>query len=404
MSPVAAQLSISHERQLGEIFVQPTPELFDNTLLEPGTRVGHYELDEHMATTDMSVVYAARNVISEEPVAVKLPRDEDSADRLREEIVMHSRFTDNLYVVTIDGTGVFQDNPFLATRRQEGGTLDDDIRTAQATTRNSAGLIKALISQIDKGLIESDTAEARTLDYSEVRDAVRSLDGENLIRNITTDTDNLDAEAVVHVVADAAGEHGHAMSPDSPLALATARELLEQEALRDPTGEAPDYDTILRRTHVLRGVALGVEALNRMGVVHADVKTRNAAKNKMGDGRLLDLGIAAQSRMTTVSSPLGSFGSIPPEGYLGFLTLQTDPFGISATAYRAYTGKLPYMVFPNDASATYRYMLDHDPIHVCELNDRVPAGLGNAVMLGLAQDPCDRARTSELRQAFELHL
>lgn len=374
------------------------PAVFNTTRLEPETRVGHYELIDHLATTGMSVVYAARSLVNEEAVALKLPFNPEGAQKLREEISIHTQFSDHPSIVTIDGCGVWHEQPFLATRLQEGGTLNDDIEAGQTS---SSGWISGVLAELEAKILQDDR-DCGT-DLEEVYNAVNALYKEGLVNIITTNTSAIDAEEVVGAVTDAAKELGHDMLPGSPVAAATAKLLLEKEAARATTAEAPDYDTVISRTAVLRGIALGVEVLNRAGVVHADVKAQNAAINRKGEGRLIDFGIAVPTRPHAESYVCGSIGNIPQEGYLGYLTAQNDAFALAVTGYRAYTGQAPFTIVPGNAEATFRHLTEDTVTPICDLNNNVPPGLGNVIMWGLAPDPVDRASTTHLRQAFELH-
>lgn len=376
-------------------FAETEPNIFDPTLLEPETQVGHYQLMDHMATTDMSVVYGAISLVTKEPVALKLPRDVEHAQDLRDEIAVHAEFSDCPSIVTIDGCGVWREQPFLATRLQERGTLKDELQSAQNTSKSTSDWLQEVIDELDHEIMCDDTMAVRDIDPQEMGDVVQALYREGLT-NLISDTNNVNAGAVVEVVADAAHELGHDMSADSPLAKATAKELLKKEATRPP-----ESDCIFRRANVLRGIANGLTVMHEAGVVHCDVKPNNAGINREGNGVLIDFGIASRVDSHYIGPVRGTFGGIPPEGYLGEITTGGDVFALAATAYIALTGHRPHPI-SDDAVQCYNLLRGHDPVSADSHNPNLSKDLSRIIMRGLSKEPSGRPTALDMRDAFVL--
>ena len=96
-------------------------------------------------------------------------------------------------------------------------------------------------------------------------------------------------------------------------------------------------------------VALAVHALNERGVIHRDLKPSNILVTPAGDPVIIDLGIAALAHddptrtRTVAGTQLGSVAFMAPEQARGErATIQSDVYGLGATAVRILTGATPH--------------------------------------------------------------
>lgn len=368
------------------------PEL---TIVKPEMRIGHYDIVEHMIDTNMSEIYHAVNIETDELVALKIPVDDASSGRLRTEIKMHARFSEHPSVVTIDGCGVWRERPFLATREQEGGVLSDDIETNQTST------LESVIEQLHKDVRSADTNAIGSFDRGEIAEIVEVLHQEGL-PNLVEDINQIDANEVVEVVAEAANEHGHSIDPESVVAKHAAIELLEKEVLRSGKEEVPDGETILRRANVVRSIAEVAIALHNANIVHRDFKPSNTGINKQGDGRVLDFGIASSHSAEKSGRLFGTSNYMSPEALQGMAIAEADNFALAVTAYTAFTNKLPWTTTPNPI-VRFHQLFDEKPADICEQSPNLPGDLGVLVMRGLSLEPSQRPSALEIKDMLAAH-
>ncbi len=374
--------------------LQTTPEQQPH-LLSPEMTIAEYKVVGHLATTQLSEVSHAINIGTGEPVALKVPLTAESAQFLSKEIAMHQR-VDHPGIVTMDGHGIWRERPILATRLQENGTLSGDLKAGEPT---GASTIASVIELFKKDIQETPTQEFEALDQPELVEVVDELFASGLPAELAEElTHDIDPEAVIEVVVEAASNIGHNMDPESLMAKETTLKMLEQtNELQD---NHPDIDAILRRISILRGVAEGVVALHKVGLVHRDIKPANIGINKEGEGVLLDLGIAAPE---SYDSPMvvGSVGeNIPPEGYEGHTLSAGDAWALGATAYRAMTGELPFDSAKKDPTQSYYNIVNRNLTAPRLVNAAVPRELSDVTVRALNRDPSTRPTVAEMHDVF----
>ncbi len=124
-----------------------------------------------------------------------------------------------------------------------------------------------------------------------------------------------------------------------------------------PLMELRDEMTLESKARLLIGVADGLHAAHREGIVHRDVKPSNILVERTEGGRLkpyvMDFGLArpVQSpEITATGVLLGTPHYMAPEqlsGKAGPLDRRTDVYGLGATMYQLFCGRVP---FPGDSS------------------------------------------------------
>lgn len=132
------------------------------------------------------------------------------------------------------------------------------------------------------------------------------------------------------------------------------------------------------------GVAEGLVAIHKCGLVHRDLKPGNVILAADGP-RLIDFGIARAVDATQhTSTVIGTPGFMSPEQARGHpVGPASDVFSLGALMVFAATGRAP---FGTGAVEAVIYRVVHEP---ADLSD-VPAPLAELVTACLAKDPADR--------------
>ena len=147
----------------------------------------------------------------------------------------------------------------------------------------------------------------------------------------------------------------------------------------------------------------GLDYAHRNGVIHRDVKPGNLLRNREGQLKLADFGIAKaaeQSEITKVGSVLGTAAYLSPEQTRGEPAgPASDLYALGVVAFQLLTGRLPF----EGASLTEIARQQESGVlpRPEELDPRVPPALGAAVLRALASNPLDRyASASDMEQAL----
>ena len=146
-------------------------------------------------------------------------------------------------------------------------------------------------------------------------------------------------------------------------------------------------DELLR---VAAGVAAGLDALHRAGLVHRDVKPANIMLDDDGGARLTDFGLAkgrAYTVLTRSGQVLGTLDYMPPEAIKGEeATPASDVYSLGCVVYECVAGKPPFA--GKGMFEIGMAHLEEEPPEPC------PAPLGWAVLQALRKDPADRPPTA----------
>src|SRR5208337_3665132 len=138
------------------------------------------------------------------------------------------------------------------------------------------------------------------------------------------------------------------------------------------------------------GLARGLAALHRAGIIHRDVKPDNVILESGGSLKLIDLGVA-RAPGWEVAPPAdipGSPGYAAPEMFEGEPGNEaTDIYALGVTMFRAFTGEFPYGNL-DAVSATRR----DRPKDITALRPDLPAWLQAVLGRAIARDPAQRYR------------
>jgi serine/threonine protein kinase len=136
--------------------------------------------------------------------------------------------------------------------------------------------------------------------------------------------------------------------------------------------------------------------LHSQSILHLDVKPGNVTMG--APPRLLDLSLArTASGAVKLDSSMGTPAYMAPEQCAhGYVSAQTDLFGLGATLYEAMSGMQPFSAGDeNDLDRTRRYpQLVEDAVPLGELIEGIPSPLERVVMACLQRDPARRPRSA----------
>lgn len=170
--------------------------------------------------------------------------------------------------------------------------------------------------------------------------------------------------------------------------------LLVMELIRGRTIERHRPKEPGRAVEVFRGIASGLASLHRMGLVHCDVKPRNAVVSIDGEVKLIDFGQTCPIGMAK-DRVQGTPDFLAPEQVrLEPLDQRTDVFGLGATMYWALTGHgLPTPMpssgdpWPRTNGSLLNWVGPPSP---AEIDDRIPLPLSDLVMSACQERRRDR--------------
>jgi serine/threonine protein kinase len=144
--------------------------------------------------------------------------------------------------------------------------------------------------------------------------------------------------------------------------------------------------------------------LHSQSILHLDVKPGNVTMG--APPRLLDLSLArTASGAMKLDGSMGTPAYMAPEQCVhGYVTPQTDLFGLGATLYEALSGMQPFTAGDDDdPQRTKRYpQLVEDAVPLRELIEGIPQQIERVVMSCLEKDP-QRRPHSAAEAAIGLH-
>ena len=150
-------------------------------------------------------------------------------------------------------------------------------------------------------------------------------------------------------------------------------------------------------------VAVALDHAHRRGVVHRDVKPDNILFDEDGNALITDFGIATarfHGRLTATGRAMGTPHYMSPEQAMGKLVDgRSDLYALGIVMYEALVGFPP---FDGADAFSVGYKHVHEkPVHLSEVDSRLPPGLVDVVMRCLVKPADERyARGDELADAL----
>ncbi len=146
------------------------------------------------------------------------------------------------------------------------------------------------------------------------------------------------------------------------------------------------YDVILQ-------IASGLHHIHGLGIVHLDLKPSNILVSDDGQAKIMDFGLAIESRQVFDRQIRGTLQYMAPEVLKqDRIDLRADLYALGMTLYETVTGALPGYGRP--AIEVIRMHLDEEIRKPSSINPRVPDALETIILKLLEKDPRHRYPTA----------
>ena len=180
-------------------------------------------------------------------------------------------------------------------------------------------------------------------------------------------------------------------APGRRTSLYTAMPLYEGGTLEARLLEGPAM-RLREGVRIGAGLAKGVAALHRAGIVHRDIKPENVMLGTDGQPRLIDFGVVRlpgledEAALRPDSSTPGTPSYMAPELLAGDPgSVQSDVFALGVTLYRMFTGTYPYGEIEPFQRPVWRA-----PAPLQQRRPDLPGWLDLVLARAVAVDPKDR--------------
>ena len=142
------------------------------------------------------------------------------------------------------------------------------------------------------------------------------------------------------------------------------------------------YDVILQ-------IASALHHIHHLGIVHLDLKPSNILVDERGKAKIMDFGVAVESRQVLDRQIRGSLHYMPPEVLKqDRVDSRADLYSLGMTLYETVTGALPGYGKPS--IEVIRMHLDEEVRPPSSINPSVPPELEQIIMKLLEKDPRHR--------------
>jgi Nif-specific regulatory protein len=142
------------------------------------------------------------------------------------------------------------------------------------------------------------------------------------------------------------------------------------------------YDVILQ-------IASGLHHIHHLGIIHLDLKPSNILVDDRGKAKIMDFGVAVESRQVLDRQIRGSLQYMPPEVLKqDRVDSRADLYSLGMTLYETVTGALPG--YGKASIEVIRMHLDEEVRPPSSINPRVPPELERIIMKLLEKDPRHR--------------
>jgi len=162
-----------------------------------------------------------------------------------------------------------------------------------------------------------------------------------------------------------------------------------------------------RGLSIAKGICNGLAAAHRIGVLHRDLKPENVMVGEDGKPRLMDFGIAVETRLYTgekSDTVPGTPQFLAPELLQGDApTPRTDVYAMGVLLFEMFTGRVPFD--DNDTARLVRRVISEKAPRVESLRPDLPPELRDVLERAIAKDPearfADATALADAIVAFE---
>ena len=140
---------------------------------------------------------------------------------------------------------------------------------------------------------------------------------------------------------------------------------------------------------VLLQIASGLHHIHRLGIVHLDLKPSNILVSDDGTAKIMDFGLAIESRQVLNRQIRGTLHYMAPEVLKqDRVDSRADLYALGMTLYETVTGALPG--YGRDPIDVIRMHLDEEIRKPSSINPRIPEPLEQIILKLLEKDPRHR--------------
>ena len=174
-------------------------------------------------------------------------------------------------------------------------------------------------------------------------------------------------------------------------------EFVDGEELKDIISKHKNNPLqISETTNYAIQIAEGLEAAQKKGIVHRDIKSSNIMITKDGKVKIMDFGLAKigkGSQVTKIGTTVGTIAYMSPEQAHGEdLDHRSDIWSFGVVLYEMLTGKMP---FKGDYDQAIIYsILNEEPTSVKEIRADIPDDVLIINQKMLSKDPAERYQTT----------
>lgn len=151
-----------------------------------------------------------------------------------------------------------------------------------------------------------------------------------------------------------------------------------------------------RATEIAAGIASGLAAAHRRGVVHRDLKPDNVLVDEQGAPRIVDFGVAyaaGSAGLTETGMLVGTLSYLSPEQAAGGAVDQrSDLYALGLVFHEMLTGELPFRRSSQQEMLAQRMVASP---RLDDLGEGVEPRVATALAGLLAREPGDRFQTAE---------
>ena len=187
---------------------------------------------------------------------------------------------------------------------------------------------------------------------------------------------------------------------------AIAMELVPGGTLHDKVREGGPMP-VTRAVDVMLQIIAGLDAAQKVGILHRDVKPSNCFTDASGLAKIGDFGLSisteghSESHFTVEGTLLGTPAFASPEQLRGdILNAQSDMYSVGATLFYLLSGNAPFE--ESNMVRLLARVLEEPAPAIRQRRPEVPAGLAAIITKCLSKSPGDRFKSyAHLRKALE---